>query len=229
MDNFYKMRQLLIILLLISQITKAQDINLLFPKLYFDSEIDTALIEKNWFGLFKTNDGYSIKNCSIDIIKQYHPMVDNEGEKTGLQVSSIPSDPLILISNLNNTFEQNMAFKELPVKEIYPGDTVTFTFLKTSYSFISTGVLDESGAVKETYRIFLTSAGKMQLIGKSDFFDDAIFNIFWKGDLDGDNQLDIIMDLSHKYSYGLFTLFLSSKAEKGKLLKMVTQHKVYYD
>ena len=214
---------------MISPLTKAQEIDLLFPKLYFDGEIEKNLIERDWIGLFRTTDGYFIKTCSIDISNQHHPMVDNDGEKTGLQVSSTPGNPIILISNLNDVLDQKIESIELTDKEIYPGDTLTFTFLNTSYSFIATGVLDEFGAVKDTYKLLFTSTEKMQVIGKSDFFDDALFSIFWMGDLDGDQQLDLIMDLSHKYSYGLFTLFLSSKAEQGELLKIISQHKVYYD
>ena len=47
--------------------------------------------------------------------------------------------------------------------------------------------------------------------------------ILWIGDLDADGMPDMIIDMSPKYSYSNPTLFLSSKADEGNLLKLVAE------
>lgn len=51
--------------------------------------------------------------------------------------------------------------------------------------------------------------------------DDCGWGIYWAGDLDGDGKLDLYLDLANHYNVGQYRLFLSSPAEKGKLVKEV--------
>lgn len=45
--------------------------------------------------------------------------------------------------------------------------------------------------------------------------------LLWAGDLDGDGKLDFYADVSDHYNSSMPTLFLSSEAKKGKLVKDV--------
>lgn len=50
------------------------------------------------------------------------------------------------------------------------------------------------------------------------FADDPHFEIVWAGDLDRDGRLDLLVDLSRKYSVHPYRLWLSSKASPGQLV-----------
>ncbi|MDH3251812.1 MAG: hypothetical protein OEM41_03410, partial [Ignavibacteria bacterium] len=45
--------------------------------------------------------------------------------------------------------------------------------------------------------------------------------LLWAGDLDGDHRIDFVLDTSNHYNVDEVTLFLSSQAPKGSLVKAV--------
>ena len=51
--------------------------------------------------------------------------------------------------------------------------------------------------------------------------DEAMPSVMWAGDLDGDDKLDLLLDLTHHYNLSEITLFLSSHASEGELVKKV--------
>lgn len=57
--------------------------------------------------------------------------------------------------------------------------------------------------------------------GEDFAWDGPEFLVQWAGDLDGDKKLDFIIDLSQKYTQLHRSLFLSSYAKKGELVRKV--------
>lgn len=57
--------------------------------------------------------------------------------------------------------------------------------------------------------------------GKYFAWVDPNFTVKWAGDLDGDEELDLIIDLYPKYSSGYTSLFLSSFATNKELVQKV--------
>lgn len=210
------------------QKANAQDVQLLFPQLYFGDEIDISLAQRNWIGLYDSDNQHSLKPTQVSINLTRHHMTDADGEQTGKRVTARPETPLVLISGLDGLQPGPIKHLDFDKTHIHPGDTLSFEFLKKNYQLIATGNRDKNGSVTDC-KLFLHSEGKSQLIGESDFFDETAFNVVWAGDLDGDNALDLLMDLSYKHSFGLFTLFTSSNAKPGKLLQFIALQRIYYD
>jgi hypothetical protein len=52
-------------------------------------------------------------------------------------------------------------------------------------------------------------------------YNSDLGNLYWVGDLDRDGKPDFYMDLYVHYNAGNKVLFLSSQAERGKLVKKV--------
>jgi hypothetical protein len=67
--------------------------------------------------------------------------------------------------------------------------------------------------------VILTHGGRTQVLYSADgFADDPHFDIEWAGDLDADGKLDLIVNLSRKYSVHPHRLLLSSKASGTQLV-----------
>jgi hypothetical protein len=68
-------------------------------------------------------------------------------------------------------------------------------------------------------QVILTDGNRTQVLYSADgFADEPHFDIKWAGDLDGDGKLDLVVDLSRKYSVHLYRLLLSSKASGAQLV-----------
>lgn len=68
-------------------------------------------------------------------------------------------------------------------------------------------------------KVILAHGGRTQVLYSADgFADDPHFDIEWAGDLDADGKLDLIVNLSRKYSEHPHRLLLSSKASGTQLV-----------
>ena len=68
-------------------------------------------------------------------------------------------------------------------------------------------------------QIVLTEGGRRQVLYSADgFVDEPHYDVVWAGDLDRDDQLDLVVNLHRKYSWHPYRLSLSSKATEGQLV-----------
>jgi hypothetical protein len=68
-------------------------------------------------------------------------------------------------------------------------------------------------------RVVLSEGTVRQVLYSTDgFVDDPHFIVQWAGDLDRDGRLDLVVNLSRKYSVHPHRLLLSSKANKSELV-----------
>ena len=68
-------------------------------------------------------------------------------------------------------------------------------------------------------QIVLTQGGRRQVLYSADgFVDEPHYDVVWAGDLDRDDQLDLVVNLHRKYSWHPYRLLLSSSASKGQLV-----------
>jgi hypothetical protein len=68
-------------------------------------------------------------------------------------------------------------------------------------------------------RVVLTDGRRTQVLYSADgVADEPHFDVVWAGDLDRDGQLDLIVNLSRKYSVHPYRLLLSSKAAPNQLV-----------
>ncbi|MFZ6656976.1 hypothetical protein [Undibacterium sp. TJN19] len=75
-------------------------------------------------------------------------------------------------------------------------------------------------------KIFLMYQGTEQyLFDYTENQEDNNAKLIWVGDLDHDGKLDFIFDTSSQYNVTELRLYLSGKADKGDLLKLVAKRK----
>jgi hypothetical protein len=194
-----------------------------------------------WMGLFKEGDGYSLRPSKIKVRRVYDSIVDdNERKKTGKSVS-VPGDaePLFLLKNASNLRAGNVAtlFRGMTWQDVYkdekseltPAEMVTtmhenfvqrYELGGKKYELKVIDALNEKD--EKISALVLESAGKRQVLHTSiEGGEDGLGLLFWVGDLDRDNKPDFYMSLSVHYNVGNHNLFLSSKAGKNELVKLV--------
>ncbi len=68
-------------------------------------------------------------------------------------------------------------------------------------------------------RVVLTDGRRTQVLYSAEgVVDEPHFDVVWAGDLDRDGQLDLVVNLSRKYSVHPYRLLLSSKAAPNQLV-----------
>lgn len=79
---------------------------------------------------------------------------------------------------------------------------------------------------KDSFRIEFKCNGISQILfdtekpieGGKYTVDDPLFSLLWAGDKDNDGKIDIVMEMSPKYSYSKKITYLTSKAKAGQLV-----------
>ena len=86
--------------------------------------------------------------------------------------------------------------------------------------------MDEYSRVRD-YKLLITGTKNGTSIGQTflelEYFDDAMIQFIWAGDIDKDGFPDLYMNISYKYSFSNPALFLSSKAGDNEMLKLVAE------
>ena len=209
-------------------------VSILFPELYFGPDLQDVDHTQGWTGLFTDpQNQYYIQDIEVAFEKVAHPMIDEEGEYSGIRISTRPGIPHYIFSH-PELFHPGKV-KNCVIREsvILPGDTLVIRFLEHEYKFTAKGTMQtlSSGELLVSDYALYISTGKCrkQLIGESEFFDGNMFEILWAGDLNNDCELDLIMDLSHKYSFREIVLFLSSVENPSAIFEEVGRSRMYFD
>ncbi|MEP6900628.1 MAG: hypothetical protein ABJA66_02695 [Actinomycetota bacterium] len=173
-----------------------------------------------WLGLFKENNKYFLRSTKIKVRRSNDAVVDEPGEKTGKDVIvNGQNQPIFLLKNAD-------ILKEGEIKTLFynPSDE-NLTNLENG--FVANYQVNnnkytlrvEGGA--NSSKLILETENTKQILYSVDKMGDATWSLTWVGDLDGDGKLDLYADLTDFYNFSEKRLFLSSQADKGKLIKQV--------
>lgn len=176
----------------------------------------------SWLGLTPTTKGLQWRPMRIVTKRVRDEIVDQEGQKTGVEVSVPGSHPLFLV--------QGLVPPKSPVRTcIHTPDSYT-TLEEGTTELGCAGVkgyglrvisrqVKDSGAVP--VQLWLHRSEGKQLLFEWNSDADPHNQLIWAGDLDGDGEMDLLMDLSEHYNVTQWTLFLSSKRKPGAFLEKV--------
>ena len=208
----------------------SDSISIILPNSYGSGEVDSNIESKTWFGLFSSDNENIIKCYKTKLkIKPIHSaMVYKEGEMSGTQVycEGYDNDPFLLITGIKIPKDmQIQSYKGLK-KRLLPGESMQLG----TYKIKALGSIDENGFIANYKLIILGKKNGNnieQIFLEQDYFDDAMIQFIWAGDIDKDGFPDLYLDISHKYSFSNPALFLSSKAGGKELLKLVAEIKLF--
>ncbi len=176
-----------------------------------------------WFGLYKTDNGYELISTKVSV-KTTAP--SNEDKDTEVSTDK-KAKPLFLVRG-SDKFTPGRVLTSFHGREfLFPAQSKDLSFggdkyfsLK-AYGEVTDGQTDTW--IKK-YQLKLFHSGEFQIVVSILFFTmEAPPNLIWAGDLDRDGRLDMLIDLSGHYNVSQPTLFLSSVADGGDLVKKVAQ------
>ena len=191
---------------------------------------DEVLAESGevWLGLYLTPNGYTLIPSTITVETVYDPFVDNAGEKTGKMVLvERQTRPLFLIKGLDTLKGESIQTLSAEQTILTPGKSLDLGFNgKNEYHLMAYGEGDigPNGFTSlENYSLELSQEGQSsQELLTYDSTNGAVPSLLWAGDLDGDGQLDLLINATPHYTvYSAPVLFLSSMAKDGNLVQKV--------
>ena len=180
-----------------------------------------------WLGLYPTPDGYALIPSRITVATVYDPFVDNAGEKTGKVVSvEGQTPPLFLIRGLDAPERGPIKTLSAEGAILSPGKSMNLRLdKKNKYRLraYGKGNIGPNGFTSlANYSIELSKGQLSQKLLAYDSTNGAVPSLLWTGDLDGDNQLDLVIDATPHYTvYSAPMLFLSSMAKEDNLVQRV--------
>ena len=180
-----------------------------------------------WLGLYSTPDGYALISSRITVETVYDPFVDNAGEKTGKVVSAEgQTRPLFLIKGLEAPEKGSIKTLSDEGAILSPGKSLNLRLDDENESQLTVygeGDIGPNGFTSlENYSLELSKGHLSQELLAYSSTNGAIPTLLWAGDLDGDNQLDLVLNATPHYAViSAPMLFLSSMAKDGNLIQKV--------
>ncbi|HZG52932.1 MAG TPA: hypothetical protein VEZ40_12420, partial [Pyrinomonadaceae bacterium] len=170
----------------------------------FHGDEITAKSGERWLGLFPTSGGYALLPAILKVEKVLDPIVDqNPRIMTGKKVSvSHARKPIFLLKRAD--FLRGNAVRTVFAGEennLVNGESVDLRLGGKSYKLkVVSNDPTPVGYVVSNSKLILSTVAKSQVIFSVEVPDDAGWSLLWAGDLDGDGNLDLYMDLHNKYN-----------------------------
>ncbi|UKN01882.1 hypothetical protein K6119_19345 [Paracrocinitomix mangrovi] len=206
---------------------------LLNSSTYHEDELDSSWFDQDWYLLYRDSD----KVCyleKVDILysRVNDPILDGDEGATGWKIETDFTDPheeIILMSNVGELEEGEVIEINLMDDVVAPAEQEDIVHMGQEFFLRGYGkskkVSEEFMILQDYYLIYgaVTSEGKKtrQLITHFEFFDDAMLQILFVGDIDQDGIPDLMIDNRNKYNSFVPTLFLSGSAKSPYLLNQV--------
>ena len=203
-----------------------------------------ALDGERWLALRMDMAEAALRPATVRVATVEDVLLDEPGERSGQAVSSRPADDAILVflrgpalvaglvaqarvdmvdGDDRYRFERALAFRDASYRlrsECTPRGGAPVAGQR---QFDCVVVLRDVDSPREQVLVrmdgYAAGPGEHAWLG-----DDAAPELLFAGDLDHDGELDLLFDTSHHYNLSRPTLFLSSQAGPGELLREVATH-----
>lgn len=192
----------------------------------FHGDEITANSGERWLGLFPTAKGFSLLRATLTVLAVHDPVVDaNPSVKTGKEVRVRRAGKSVFL--LKGAGGPRLGLVKTAFageKNLGNAEAVKLRLGKRNYLLkVVSDDPNPSELLMQNSRLILVSGRKSQVLFSAREHDDAGWALLWAGDLDGDGQLDLYVDLSAHYNVSERRLFLSTKASRRRLVREVAE------
>ena len=203
---------------------KENEIELLRTGFFHGEDLEEGIENKEWHGLFQKNEYSEIKQVDLQLERVKDAVLDKEGEKTGKQLTVTGEDqPLFLVRGLAIK-ETQIPSAPIANTSIHVEEEISLQLQDKKWQLQAIGKKGGRYPVGPYfYRLINLQTKQSQIIAGTEFFDDANFSVLWAGDLDNDQQLDLLLDVTDHYNVQHLKLFLSGAAKENQLIGAVAE------
>lgn len=195
-----------------------------------------ARTRERWLGLYVTDKGSRLADSVLTVTAVRDEVMDDDKarRKTGRRVSvNQQPAPLLLVKGAR-------ALRPGPVQTVFAGSMslptpspISLTLGENSYELdVATKDTQRSSAISrnDAKLVLRKGAGAQQTLydlGGTGQGIEAYWELLWAGDMDGDGQLDLYVQVGWHYNGAQRKLFLSSQAGKHELAREVGQFETW--
>jgi hypothetical protein len=184
---------------------------------------------ETWFGLFEQGKSFKLVSTKI-LVKKILKSNPSESEVATVRKGRT----VFLIKDVKGLSEGEVKTVYLRNEDDYDefaqlkyGSQKDFEFNGEKYNLHAENKLSTDEYPSKGSKLILSANGKGQVLtGLKENCNDCSWSIYWVGDLDKDGKLDFYLDLSDHYNKVDMVLFLSSKADRNKLVKAVANFSI---
>lgn len=213
------------------QLIDSNKVRLLLPRIIGNDGINiNEYTGLNWvglsYGLNRSHVGISNATVQIVPIKSFTDS-NNYYFPDGVKVTcpDCMDSTFLLISGIEKLKTNRIIDTKNTSNFLLPGHS--FNLGNFKIKAYGDSILNNSNWGYKNYKLVMTGRKKgefiQQVFLEVDWFDDNMVEFIWVGDIDGDQIPDLFMDISHKYSFSRFVLYLSSVSNENELLKKVDE------
>lgn len=195
---------------------------------------------EHWLALRVHDDSAELVSVRTKVKRVFDALNDGEGEASGESVSAIGMDDATMLLRGPGLRPGAVAYaSKIPQSSEHGLPTSRLTLGRREYRMATRCVADRTEATVEqpayTCTIDLIEGDRRQSLvslgayrespdARLQFASEAAPNVIFAGDLDHDGRLDLIFDTTDHYNLSRPTLFLSSAADRGMLVRAVATH-----
>lgn len=213
------------------------DFQILLPSRYRDWENSNAtnVLNQSWSELYEKNGKFFLGKADYKITRGFD-------ECSGDSTKTIETKNKTLILLEENQFKLGeIASVKFIKNKIWPTEKMNFRFNDIDYSLRAEGKVLSSEKVctddgvelyqnVENYKLYISeNNGPENLFLQQESFNDTFVEILFIGDIDRDGKPDFLFGANRDYEEERVILYLSSKAETGKVVKKVSEIAVQFD
>ncbi|MDT3403908.1 hypothetical protein [Mucilaginibacter terrae] len=202
---------------------------ILYTGTFHNNEVKPQYGLHTWMGIFHNNKVYCLKETRLKLARVADDELDERDAKTGWQISTVDKDSsVLLISNLPSLKNHPIEKIELNKNEFLPGDSATYSQNGIKYTIYATGQKKPDYPGSKSYSLFNYRLALKATV-KGIEYNELLFatntsefgcSIILASDIDNDGIPDLVINTSTESAIYTISLYMSSLAKKGHLLKI---------